>query len=1081
MSETGSWLFDKPAQAPVDVRGQRVTAILVTRNGAAWLPDTLTALARLTFRPAHIIAVDNSSDDGSADMLETARRSGIVDLVLRGSPTASFGEAVAQATAELRPGNGWLWLLHDDAAPDPNALTELLQFALRTPRFGLAFPLLVRPARRRHTPLTLELGASISGTGRRHLSIEPGEAAQGQYEPAPTLGGSTCGLLVSQAAFDDLHGFSSTIPNYRDGLDLGWRANLAGYAVMTCPTAQLVHHQAGRSERRTGTIAQSKHRSETAWDRLMGMRLVSSHVTGPAALWTWFKLVLAALVRALGFLLDKAPDQARDELQAVSDFVRSRTRIHRLRKRVDRLGSAPGAKEACEKLRPPWWSALAAFGHTVADMVRSAVGSSRGSDLVLDDLLGDEFESRAGDRPQRLPLWVWGLALVALALISCRTLFATGMVRAEHLLAAPVSLAEAFHTALAAPAGTSRPPAPWLLLEAIGSIPFLHPNWFVVAVLLAAVPVTTVVAAWYLRHHLGQHKRTSWILALLYALLPALLGGLNRGDLWIVILAVMLPFFVAWLSRWPEQMTGARAWQPAAGVAVALGLAVPIVPALWLPAAAAVVVTAVRAGGGAANLVRAGVAAAAPLVLWGDWLLSLLDTPGRLVTTPSPLLAVTTTAPAWEMLLGRVPAGGLPPLWLSAAVIGALWLAAIIAIVRVPALAWRGVGALVFVTAGVALSRFTVTIDTTRSMPDAAPWLLIGFAGLISLVVTYLDKGSQLQSRDFGLAQALMGVISILLTAVMGLSLVWWAISGVAQVRRGAEVLIKLPTWSELVNNTPATETSSVEIPYFVAQGEVSFGASTLIIDQSADTARWSIRSNGEPTWGEGETRTGVLASNEAWQEAQQIVAQIEAGRYVEDLTSQLATMGVRYIVLIHPKADTAGSLEASTGLGSGTTADGGVTVVYQLQSEPTSIQLLAGEGLGMSLAPAGSPICSTNSAPCRVAEVAPESRLLISQPDDSSLVVKVGGAVLDRAESPDWRAAFSLENAVLCDPVTDPEAEPTPAGCGQVEISYLVEHKTWRYLQLVLGFLIILFALPSAHARAADRSPRRAQAVEEA
>ncbi|MDR0990961.1 MAG: glycosyltransferase family 2 protein [Propionibacteriaceae bacterium] len=1041
------------------MRSQRVTAVLVVRNGADWLPDTLTALSRLVLRPSLIIAVDNQSDDGSAQLLEAARRSGIIDRLLPGLATASFGESVARASVEFPPGNQWLWFLHDDAAPDPNALAELLTFALRTPRLALAYPLLVRPTRRRHTPLTLELGSSISGTGRRHLTIDPGEAAQGQYEPTATLGGSTCGVLASQTAFDALHGFSSTIPSYRDGLDLGWRANLAGYSVMTCPTAQFTHHQAGRSERRVGTIAASHHRSETAWDRLMGMRLVAAHASGVRAILTWLKLVLSALLRALGFLLDKAPDQARDEIEAVSDFVRSGTRVQRLRRRLARIDTRPELEQRIDRLRPPWWSAFVSFFHTIGDMIRSAVGSGQEQDLLLDDLLGDQFESRANDRPQRIPRWVWALVVVVTGLIAGRTLFAVGPVRAEHLLAAPDTLVEAFHTALASPAGGEAAPAPWLLLEAVCSILFVRPNWFVVGLLFLSVPLTGLVAAWYLRHHLGQHKRMSWVLALLYALVPMLLGGFNRGELWLAVLAVLLPFFVVWLSRWSDQVSGVKGWQPAAGVAVALIMVVPMVPVLWLPAAVAVAVTVFRAGGGTLSWIRAGVAVFIPLVMWGDWLWSLLlDSPGRLLTAPSPLLGETTTTPAWQLLLGRIQAGGLPPLWISAVVFGLIWVAAIVAMIRVPRLRAGVVGGFVCLTVGVALSRFTITIDTSRSMPDAAPWVLIGFAVLLGVVAAYLNEGDKLVSRDFGLAQALVGVLSVVVLVAVGISLVWWAWGGVRQVTRGEDP----------------------RIPYFVAQGEVIYGVSSLIVDQAGDRTRWSIRSGGRPSWGAGEARSGALASPQAWQRAQQIVAQIEVGRFDETMTAELARMGVRYIVIIAPKPDTAGSLEAATGLGTGSTSNNGSTLVYQMLSEPTSIQVVSGTESALSLVPAESPLCQDGQATCRVGQVGPEALLLLSQPPSSGLVVTVGGVRLEPAESPDWRAAFSLDQAQVCQsqsPDTGQSAEPTPAGCGLVEINQVIEHRPWRFVQLVLGFLAVLFALPSATARSAvARSPRRAQ-----
>ncbi|MDR1079000.1 MAG: hypothetical protein LBL55_10155, partial [Propionibacteriaceae bacterium] len=894
----------------------------------------------------------------------------------------------------------------------------------------IAVPLSVRPTRRRHASMTLELGASISGTGRRHVDVEAGEAAQGQYDPQVSLGGSTCGMLIRRDAFDALHGFHAAIPSYRDGVDLGWRANLAGYRVMTCPEARFVHHQAGRSERRVGTIAQGRRRSEVAWDRLMGMRLVAAHSVGLGRLLVWLRLVLGALLRGLGFLLDKTPDQALDEMHALIDFVRSAKPVARLRRRVERIEASPTDRQRANALRPLWWSTFVVLGDRLADNLRRTLSSGRDEQISLGDLLGDEYESRAGDRPTRLPVWVWAAGAALLSLIAGRRLFGSGPVRASQLLAAPDSLSQAYNVALTMPPGLPGRPSAWLLLEAIGSTIALRPTWFVVALLMLAVPLTGLVAAWYLRHHLGQHRRISWVMALAYALLPVLLGGLNRGALWLVVLAIGLPFFVAWLHRWGTQTEGVRAWQPAAGVALALALALPILPLLWAPAAAAVVVTVIRTGRGAWSWVRAGLAVGFPPLLWADWLISLRLTPGRLLTTPAPLLNGATGDSAWQMLLGRTGAVGQPPLWVSISVIGLLWLAALVAVARVPRRAPVLVAGLVFVAVGVVLSRFPVRIDVSEAMPDPSPWLLIGFAALLSLAVSWLSEAStSLAQRDFGVAQALVGVVSMALTAVTVVSLGWWVVGGMTGLSRG----------------------DGASTPLYLAQIERATGASSLIVDQAESPPTWSLRSDGRATWGQGETRTGALASPTGWQWAQRAVAQVVAGRYDEESTAHLITLGVGYIAVIAPDPDTVAALDASVGLRRSSNEDG--AIVWALVDLPTRTQVVGPDGAVLSLKPSD-----------EVTAVS-EARLALSQPVDPKVEVRVGGVLLQPVDSVDWRATYAIGQAT-----------------GLVEVSQPAPDQWWRWLQLAGGFLVILFALPSLHSRVGvDRSPRRAHDVEEA
>src|SRR5690606_11013790 len=102
-----------------------VTMVVVAHDGARWLGETLRGLLGQSVRPDRVIGVDNGSRDGSADLLAQALGPGNVRKLPR---STSFGEAVAEVLDELPPAgeNEWVWLLHDDCAPDRRALEALL-------------------------------------------------------------------------------------------------------------------------------------------------------------------------------------------------------------------------------------------------------------------------------------------------------------------------------------------------------------------------------------------------------------------------------------------------------------------------------------------------------------------------------------------------------------------------------------------------------------------------------------------------------------------------------------------------------------------------------------------------------------------------------------------------------------------------------------------------------------------------------------------------------------------------------------------------------------------------------------------
>ena len=246
-------------------------------------------------------------------MLTEACEDGVLDAVYAGTRDFGFGDAVISALEQDQPAaraggdspvaetgsadgsqaevEDWLWLLHDDAAPAPDALAQLLAHLAVDPAIDITGPKLLLPQRRRRPQQLSEVGLSIAGSGRRELGLESGEIDQGQRdEPAPKLAVSSCGMLVRTRIWDELQGFDPAIPGLRDGLEFGWRAQLAGYRVVTTPAAEMVHRHVGRAGLRPSGFARS--RPDKA-DRELGLVLVAAHARAATYPLFWLRLVLA--------------------------------------------------------------------------------------------------------------------------------------------------------------------------------------------------------------------------------------------------------------------------------------------------------------------------------------------------------------------------------------------------------------------------------------------------------------------------------------------------------------------------------------------------------------------------------------------------------------------------------------------------------------------------------------------------------------------------------------------------------------------------------------------------------------------
>ncbi|MGW0893622.1 glycosyltransferase [Saccharopolyspora sp. NPDC002578] len=152
-----------------------VVAVLVCHDGDRRLPEVLAALRELTVRPRHLLAVDTGSADDTARLLAEAED--LVDGVLELPPDTGFGAAVSAAAEHAvsrwgDPGR-WLWLLHDDSAPAPDCLRQLLGVAELDSTAAVLGPLGLDWDDPR---LVVDAGLSTDASGNRQTGIGSAEA-----------------------------------------------------------------------------------------------------------------------------------------------------------------------------------------------------------------------------------------------------------------------------------------------------------------------------------------------------------------------------------------------------------------------------------------------------------------------------------------------------------------------------------------------------------------------------------------------------------------------------------------------------------------------------------------------------------------------------------------------------------------------------------------------------------------------------------------------------------------------------------------------------------------------------------------
>src|SRR5690606_31941411 len=84
-------------------------------------------------------------------------------------------------TSEIVDGGppGWVWLLHDDCAPEPDALEHLLAAGAMSASVGIVGPKLVAWDDSREL---IEVGLTVNRSGARDCGVDARERDQGQHD-----------------------------------------------------------------------------------------------------------------------------------------------------------------------------------------------------------------------------------------------------------------------------------------------------------------------------------------------------------------------------------------------------------------------------------------------------------------------------------------------------------------------------------------------------------------------------------------------------------------------------------------------------------------------------------------------------------------------------------------------------------------------------------------------------------------------------------------------------------------------------------------------------------------------------------
>lgn len=622
-------------------------------DAASFLPATVEGLLTQTRPVDALYGVDAGSRDGSAELLKELLPESAKVLE---TPGAHFGGAVQRAVDHMpAPAEGdsneWLWFIHDDSEPAPDALELMLEEISKSESTAIAGAKQVDATDRVHL---LDAGLSLTRRGERFAGVGLEEKDQGQYDMyTDRLGVNSAGMLIRRDVFEELGGFDPALPGVGDDVDLGRRAWLAGYRVVLVPGAYMYHRPDVVKE----IAGEDAQYAAAQYTRLKYAAPFTSLFLG---LW----MVVSGLGSALFRLVAGDTHTAGLEFRHTFAPLTRAGSVRRGRKAVRRIRRVP--RSSVNRLLVDH-SQYRDHHRAIRDGLMLNDAELQTSEAVGAEASGDDdsFDAAAADGRTTRGVAAGVIAVAVAAIVGAvtfRGLILAHGVAGGSLVTPSGDLSHMWHAATAPWAtemfGMASGPDAfagvlfWLALVSGGDAPM----GIVVAYFLA-LPAAALSMWWALRL-VTRVPSFRGIGALVWALAPVFAVDLTQGRIAPALVHVVLPLLVYALARAVgvrgavgaasySEGEGRPSW-PSAVFASVLAVLVVAAEPLWLvPLVLFTVVSAVVAR-------RARVLAWVPvpaLIASAPTILDVLRTLRALLAQPGLPLA-GEPAPAWQALLG---------------------------------------------------------------------------------------------------------------------------------------------------------------------------------------------------------------------------------------------------------------------------------------------------------------------------------------------------------------------------------------------------------------------------------------------
>ena len=229
-----------------------VAVTIVTYNSARFIRRCLESVLAQAYSSLEVIVVDNASNDGTRNILETFKSR---CRILYNDENTGFAAGQNQAIASTD--SEWVLTLNPDVLMTPGFISQLVAAGEADPQIGTACGKLLSIS----PDFELPQRQLLDSTGMfftpelRHFDRGSQCADVGQYDRFEYVFGATAAAaLYRRTMIDDItiqnEFFDSDFFVYREDADVAWRAQLLGWKCVYTPLARAYHVRRVLPERR---------------------------------------------------------------------------------------------------------------------------------------------------------------------------------------------------------------------------------------------------------------------------------------------------------------------------------------------------------------------------------------------------------------------------------------------------------------------------------------------------------------------------------------------------------------------------------------------------------------------------------------------------------------------------------------------------------------------------------------------------------------------------------------------------------------------------------------------------------------